>query len=97
MLIYRCKGKGTQTKGKRKMTIKEIRKAMRNLNKDGGTLSEIIVVEGFGQIQKIGNSYAIGPMPEDDDSDPMTDYSAWSYGWKEKWILDSIRSELKID
>ena len=78
------------------MTIKEIRKEMRNLNKDGGTVSKAILIEGWGQIQKIGNRYAIGPLPEYDDSDPMTDYSAWSYGWKETWILDDIRRNLGI-
>jgi len=78
------------------MTIKEIRKQMRELNKDGGTLSEVILIPGWGQIQKIGTRYAIGPLPENDDSDPMTDYSAWSYGWKEKWILDDIKRVLKI-
>lgn len=78
------------------MTIKEIRKQMRELNKDGGTLSGVILVPGWGQIQKIGSNYAIGPLPEDDDSDPYTDYSAWSYGWKEKWILDDIKRVLGI-
>ena len=78
------------------MTIKEIRKAMRNLNKDGETLSGVILVEGWGQIQKIGSTYAIGPLPEKDDSDPYTDYSAWTYGWKESWVLDLIKRELNI-
>lgn len=74
------------------MTINEIRKQMRELNKN----SEIILIEGWGQIQKIGSGYAIGPLPENDDSDPMRDYSAWSYGWKEKWILDDIKKRLDI-
>ena len=78
------------------MTIKEIRKQMRSLNKDGETLSSVILVPGWGQIQKIGSSYAIGPLPENDDSDPITDYSAWTYGWKESWVLDLIKRELNI-
>lgn len=72
-------------------SIKEIRKAMRNAEQ-----FSTILVDGWGQIKKIGNSYAIGPLPENDDSDPMTDYSAWSYCWKEKWILDDIKRNLNI-
>lgn len=72
------------------MTIKEIRKAMRESTKDGKTLGDVILVEGICQIQKIGSRYAIGPTPENDDSDPMTDYSAWTYGLREKWVLDYI-------
>lgn len=81
-------------------TTKEIRKEMRSLNKDGGTLSDTILVEGWGQIKKIGNSarsYAIGPLPENDDSDPYTDYSAWSYGLRETWVLDYIKRDLEIE
>lgn len=76
------------------MTIKEIRKAMRAMNKNGETLSKILVVEGWGQIQKIGSRYAVCGMV--DDSDPLTDYSAWVYGMKESWILDSIKRTLNI-
>lgn len=72
-------------------SIKEIRKEMRNAEQ-----FKTILVDGWGQIKKIGNSYAIGPLPEDDDSDIMTDYSAWSYCWKEKWILDDIKRRLQI-
>lgn len=81
------------------MKIKEIRKQMRELNKNGETLSEIILVPGYGQIRKIGSTslgYAVGPLPEYDDSDPMTDYSAWVYGLREKWILDDIKRRLNI-
>lgn len=74
-------------------TIKEIRKAMRNAEK----FFESILIEGWGQIKKTGKgSYAIGPLPEDDDSDPMTDYSAWTYGMRESWILDDIKRDLNI-
>lgn len=73
------------------MTIKEIRKQLRGLE-----VGETVLVPGWGQVQKIGSSYAIGPVPEKDDSDPMHDYSAWCYGWKESWILDNIKRELRI-
>ncbi len=79
------------------MTISEIRKAMRNSTKNGRSIGETILVPGWGQIKKIGSRYAVGPLPEYDDSDIMTDYSAWSYGWREKWVLDSIKSELKLE
>jgi len=79
-----------------KMTIKEIRKTMRNLNKDGRSVSETVLIPGYGQIKKIGKSYAVGPLPENDDSDPLTDYSAWVYGWKESWVLDDIKRVLHI-
>jgi hypothetical protein len=73
------------------MTIKDIRKAMRNLE-----TGKILFVPKWGQIQKIGSTYAVGPLPENDDSDLMHDYSAWCYGWKESWILDNIKRSLKI-
>lgn len=76
------------------MTIKDIRKKMRAM--DGHNYSEALLIEGWGQIKKIGKSYCIGPLPEDDDSDPYTDYSAWSCGLKESWVLDYIRHDLKI-
>lgn len=69
---------------------------MRALNKDGSSVSETVLIPGYGQIKKIGNSYAVGPLPEDDDSDPLTDYSAWVYGWKESWVLDDIKRKLNI-
>lgn len=76
------------------MTIKEIRKEMRALS--GQEYNKVILVEGWGQIKKIGRTYAIGPLPEEDDSDPYTDYSAWSYGLKESWVLDYIKHDLGI-
>lgn len=78
------------------MTIKEIRKQLRELNKDGGSVSETILIPGWGQVKKIGSTYAVGPLPEKDDSDWMTDYSAWCYGWREKWVLDDIKKRLNI-
>ena len=77
------------------LTIQTIRKAMRNIEReDYGTT---ILVPGWGQIKKVNKSYAIGPLPEDDDSDILTDYSAWTYCWKEKWVLDAIARDLKIE
>ena len=73
-------------------SIKEIRKAMRNLE----SIHETLLVEGIGQIKKFGKSYAYGPTPEKDDSDPVSDYDAWTYGWKEGWILDDIKRAAKI-
>ena len=78
------------------MTIKEIRRTMRGLNKDGRSVSETVLIPGYGQIKKIDKHYAVGPLPENDDSDPLTDYSAWVYGWKESWVLDDIKRKLNI-
>lgn len=74
------------------MTIKEIRKQMRTME----SYKETILIPGWGQIKKTGKTYAVGPVPEKDDSDPMTDYSAWTYGFREKWILDDIKRSLNI-
>lgn len=73
-------------------TIPNIRKAMRNISRDdyGTTL----LIPGWGQIKKVGKRYAVGPLPEDDDSDILTDYSAWSYDVSEGQVLDWIKSEL---
>ena len=73
-------------------SIKEIRKALRSLEN-----FETLLIEGIGQVKKIGKSYAYGPLPEDDETDLMRDYDDWSYCWKESWILDDIRRTAKID
>ena len=72
-------------------TVKEVRKILRSLNSLEG-----VYFLGSCQVKKIGNHYAIGPKPEDDDSDPITDYSAWCYGWREGMILNELKSDLKI-
>ncbi len=77
------------------ITIKDIRRMMREGKKDH-SIGAAILIPGYGQVKRIGNTYAVGPLPEDDDSDIMTDYSAWSYGWKEKWVLDDIRKHTDI-
>lgn len=73
-------------------TVKAIRKAMRGMERHFETL----IIEGWGQIKKSGNTYSHGPLPEDDDSDPMTDYTAWTYGWKESWLIDDIKRHMNI-
>ena len=83
----------TVTNIKANATIKEIRKAMRTM--DDGCM-ETLLIEGWGQIKKIGKRYCRGPLPELDDSDPMTDYTAWSFGWSEKYLLEDIARVLEI-
>ena len=73
-------------------TIKDVRKAMRAM-KD----CETILINGFGQIAKIGNRYAFGPVPEKDDSDVITGYSAWCYCLRESWIIDDIKKFYNVE
>lgn len=96
--IYKCQERKALTHKETNMnivkvtTVKEARKILRNLNQ-----LEIVYFFGSCQVQKFGNGrYAIGPKPEDDDSDPMTDYSAWCYGWREGMILNELKRGLKI-
>ena len=63
------------------MTKKELRKAIKSLDN-----MEVLVIDDWGKVQNIFGRYAI--CVGEDDSDPMTDYSAWSYGWKIKRIVD---------
>ena len=72
-------------------TIKEIRKAMRTM----GTC-DVLLIEGWGQIMKICNRYAVGPLPEKDDSDVITGYSAWCYCWRESWVIDDIKKFFNV-
>ena len=70
--------------------IKEIRKAMRAAKKADELVT--ILIKGWGQITAgCGIDYAVGPLPEEDDSDPMTDYSAWTYGCQESLVLNWIK------
>ena len=77
---------------KENATVKEIRRTMRGLE----SFHETLIIEGWGQIRKTGKTYSHGPLPEFDDSDPMTDYTAWTYGWKESWLIDDIKRSLQI-
>ena len=82
----------TITITKEQATVQKIRKAMRSLE----SFREVLLIEGWGQIKKTGKTYSHGPLPEDDDSDPMTDYTAWTYGWRESWLIDDIKRSLNI-
>ena len=80
------------TINKENATVKEIRKAMRGLE----SFHEVLIIEGWGQIAKTGREYSRGPLPEEDDSDPTADYTAWTYGWKESWLINDIKREMNI-
>lgn len=71
------------------MTKKELRKKLRNLKP---YFEELQV--GKNVIIKTSSSYAV--RNKDDYDDPMTDYSAYIYGWKEKWIIDMALREKAI-
>lgn len=71
------------------MTKKELRTKLRNLKP---YFEELQV--GKNVIIKTGSSYAV--RNKDDYDDPMTDYSAYIYGWKEKWIIDMALREKAI-
>lgn len=75
-------------------SIKATKKALRNLQP-----MECIIIVGWGQVQRIGDgakSFCVGPLPENDDSDIMTDYSAWTYGLRQSWIAEWIARDLKL-
>lgn len=77
-------------------TVKDLRRTLRAMN--GERLDEI-TVDGWGRIKKIGTGrapYALGPLPEDDDSDPYTDYSAWSYCNTESDIIRYLQDDLHL-
>lgn len=68
------------------MTVKEARAKLRELR----ALDDCNAVVRFGltEVCHVGSGYAI--KSADDKDDPMTDYCAWSFGWKEKWVLDYL-------
>lgn len=81
------------------MTIKSIRKAMRSLKKEDENELVRLLIPGWGQIEYCyGGSgcYAVGPLPENDDTDLQQDYDAWAYGCKESWILEWIEKKLDV-
>lgn len=63
------------------MTIKEFRKKLRNLQP---YIEELII--GNDVIIKTGTSYGVRNINDFDD--PITDYSAYIYGYKEKWLIE---------
>lgn len=71
-------------------SVQDLRKAMRNMK----PYEEEIQIGGR-VITKTSNGY--GVRNQYDYDDPMTDYSAYVYGFKEKWIIDEAvkKGELK--
>lgn len=71
-------------------SVQDLRKAMRNMK----PYEEEIQIGGR-VITKTSNGY--GVRSQYDYDDPMTDYSAYVYGFKEKWIIDEAvkKGELK--
>ena len=69
-------------------TVKEIRKELKGLG-----LFETLQV-GNCVIMKCTSDYAIKDAR--DESDPMTDYSAYVYGFKLKWVINSLLSDKLI-
>lgn len=72
------------------MTKKELRKQLRELGN-----MEVLMIKDWGKAQKIGERYAI--CKGEDDSDPMTDYSAWTYGCRVKWIVEWVSKDLGLE
>ena len=68
------------------MTRKELRKKLRNLKP---YFEELEI--GNNVIIKTGSSYAV--RNKDDHDDPMTDYSAYIYGFKESWVINMCERE----
>lgn len=70
-------------------TTKELRKELRSLKPYKDDL-----VLGDSAIMKTSTSYGVRDVNDHDD--PMTDYSAYIYGIKEKWIVDRAIAEKRI-
>lgn len=70
-------------------TSSELRKELRNLKPYRDDL-----ILGDRAIMKTSSSYGVRSVNDHDD--PMTDYSAYIYGFKEKWIIDRALNEKKI-
>lgn len=70
-------------------TSSELRKELRNLKPYQDDL-----ILGDRAIMKTSSSYGVRGV--DDHDDPMTDYSAYIYGYKEKWIVDRAINEKRI-
>lgn len=76
--------KDVNNKNKRIYTTSELRKKLRNLK----PYREELVL-GKDVIVKTTTGYGIRNINDHDD--PMTDYSAYTYGFKEKWILERAK------
>ena len=66
-------------------TVKELRKELKELN-----LFEELTI-GNLVIQKCTSDYAVRNVGT--ESDMMRDYSAYTYGFKLKWVIDMCISE----
>ncbi len=69
-------------------TVKEIKKELKGLG-----LFETLQV-GNQVIMKCTSDYAM--RHAGDESDPMRDYSAYVYGFKLKWVINSLLSDKLI-
>lgn len=75
------------------ITLKEARKALRDLKKNEEVRRNVIRI-GKNQIQCLMGKFAVcGGV---DDSNPYTDYCAWTFGWSEKEVLDMLKRENAI-
>ena len=70
-------------------TSSELRKELRSLTPYRDDL-----ILGDRAIMKTSSSYGVRGI--NDHNDPMTDYSAYIYGFKEKWIVDRAINEKRI-
>lgn len=71
------------------MTVKEARKTLRELE----NLKSVVI--GNNVIEKIGTTYAVASV--NDESDLMTDYDKFTYGFKLKWIIDMLVRENAVE
>lgn len=69
-------------------TVKEIKRALKALGD-----MEVLTIEGWGKVQNIFGRYAV--CKGEDDSDPLTDYSAWCYGWKQTHIAETVIADMQ--
>ncbi len=68
------------------MKVKEFRQKLRNLKP---YIEELKI--GNDVIIKTSTSYGVRDVNDYDD--PMTDYSAFVYGFKEKWLIEKYLNE----
>ena len=71
------------------MTRKEIARTIRALKKNE--------YAKFGDTTiKMMYDRTVAYLKGEDDSDPATDYNAWTYGVKQKWAVDWVCQDLGI-